>query len=68
MQLGHQQAVLNRTKLTEILEKGHSRIPIYREDRENVVGVLLVKDLVLLNPDDNTPLQTVLGFYGRTLE
>lgn len=33
--------------LPEIIETGHSRFPIYEEDRDNIVGILLAKDLLL---------------------
>jgi CBS domain containing-hemolysin-like protein len=29
-----------------LLEEGHSRLPVYEEDLDNIVGVLLVKDLL----------------------
>lgn len=29
-----------------LIEEGHSRIPVYEEDLDNVVGILLVKDLL----------------------
>ena len=36
----------NRNILIEkIMEKGHSRVPIYHESRQNVIGVVLVKSL-----------------------
>jgi Mg2+/Co2+ transporter CorB len=35
-----------RAFLAAVLESQHSRIPIYRQDPENVVGVLHVKDLL----------------------
>ncbi|MCR5874699.1 HlyC/CorC family transporter [Phenylobacterium sp. J426] len=35
-----------REILAEALDSGHTRIPIYREEPENVVGVLHVKDLL----------------------
>ena len=39
------------------LESGHSRLPVYKDDRDNIVGVLHVKDLlsVLINPQE-TPV------------
>jgi magnesium and cobalt transporter len=33
--------------LPEIIETGHSRFPIYEDDRDNIVGILLAKDLLL---------------------
>src|SRR5690606_10531679 len=29
-----------------IIEAGHSRIPVYRENLDSIVGILIVKDLV----------------------
>lgn len=33
--------------LPEIIETGHSRFPVYENDRDNIVGILLSKDLLL---------------------
>jgi len=33
--------------LPEIIETGHSRFPAYEGDRDNIVGILLAKDLLL---------------------
>ncbi|OLY82174.1 DUF21 domain-containing protein [Smittium mucronatum] len=45
--------VLDFNKLSEIVERGHSRIPVYiNNNRNDIVGILLVKSLVLLNPDN----------------
>ncbi|MBI4807027.1 MAG: HlyC/CorC family transporter [Desulfovibrio sp.] len=40
-----------------IIEKGHSRIPIYRENRDHIIGVVHAKDLLkyLVNPQAKTP-------------
>lgn len=36
---------------------GHSRLPVYRRsDRNNVVGLLMVKKLIVLNPDERRSL------------
>jgi len=35
-----------RELLAEILESGHSRLPLYRDDPENIVGVLHAKDML----------------------
>ena len=51
---------LDRKLLTEeILKRGHSRVPVYENHRDNIIGVLLVKSLVLLDPDDSVPVKDV---------
>lgn len=35
--------------LATVVESGHSRFPVMNEDRDNIVGVLLAKDLLRLN-------------------
>jgi Mg2+/Co2+ transporter CorB len=35
-----------RELVAEMLETGHSRVPLYRDDPENVVGILHAKDLL----------------------
>lgn len=32
--------------ISEILEYGHSRLPIYKENRDNIVGIIYAKDLL----------------------
>lgn len=43
-------AKLDQTTFDHVLESGHSRIPIYQENRENIIGVVLVKQLIVLDP------------------
>ena len=43
--------VLTRELLTEIYTRGFSRIPVYEDNVQNIVGVLMVKDLILFNPE-----------------
>ncbi|KAJ2609716.1 hypothetical protein H4S08_003929, partial [Coemansia sp. RSA 1365] len=50
-------AQLDRQLLTEMVRRGHSRVPVFDGQRDNIVGVLLVKSLVLLDPDDCTPVR-----------
>jgi magnesium and cobalt transporter len=40
-----------------IIEKGHSRIPIYRDNRDHIIGVVHAKDLLkyLVTPQAETP-------------
>ncbi|KAJ2642161.1 hypothetical protein GGF44_001797, partial [Coemansia sp. RSA 1694] len=48
---------LNRRLLTEMLRRGHSRVPVFDGERTDIVGVLLVKSLILLDPDDAVPVR-----------
>ena len=34
-------------------------MPVYSGERENIVGILFVKSLVMLDPDDNTPIRDI---------
>ena len=35
---------------------------MYESSRQNIVGILYVKDLILVDPDDETELSAVLAF------
>ncbi|XP_059295202.1 DUF21 domain-containing protein At2g14520-like [Lycium ferocissimum] len=52
-------AILDRELINLILEMGHSRIPVYYEHRTNIIGLVLVKNLVTLNPRDKVPVKNV---------
>ena len=42
---------LDKNLMREIYEKGYSRIPVFKNNRENIVGCLLARDLILLNTE-----------------
>lgn len=42
---------------------GYSRIPVYENDRQNILSLLYIKDLAFVDTDDNTPLRTLCEFY-----
>ncbi len=44
---------LNEALKRTIYEQGYSRIPIYENSRENIIGILMSRDLILANIDDN---------------
>ncbi|KAL5260868.1 hypothetical protein ACHWQZ_G006790 [Mnemiopsis leidyi] len=52
--------------MQEIMSKGFSRIPVYEGDPRNIVGLLFVKDLAFVDPDDKLPLESVIKFYNHT--
>ncbi|GJQ14148.1 hypothetical protein GpartN1_g5939.t1 [Galdieria partita] len=59
---------LNFKTLTLIFQSGHSRIPVYSGTKENIIGILFTKDLVLIDPDDDISLKTVLSFFHREIQ
>lgn len=40
--------------------QGYSRIPVYEGNHHNIKGVLYVKDLILVDPDDKVELGTIM--------
>ncbi|KAJ8764714.1 hypothetical protein K2173_009099 [Erythroxylum novogranatense] len=50
---------LDRELMNLILEKGHSRVPVYYEQRTNIIGLILVKNLLTVHPDDEVPVKNV---------
>ena len=41
-------------------EEQYSRIPVYRKDLDNIIGIVFVKDLVALPPGTEPPLTTLM--------
>ncbi|XP_015893345.1 DUF21 domain-containing protein At2g14520 isoform X3 [Ziziphus jujuba] len=52
-------AKLDRDLMSLILEKGHSRVPVYYEEPTNIIGLILVKNLLTIHPQDEVPVKTV---------
>ncbi|KAI5559687.1 hypothetical protein BDE02_17G129400 [Populus trichocarpa] len=40
-----------------IIRKGHSRVPIYTGNPTNIIGLILVKNLIRCRPEDETPIR-----------
>lgn len=57
--------VLDRNKLQQILDSGHSRIPVYRGTRNNICNLLLVKSLIVVNPEDRLKVSQLPSRYMR---
>jgi len=56
-------AKLDRELLKTMLKKGHSRIPVYVNEPGNVVALLLVKQLLLTNPDEGRTVIRTFSIY-----
>mmetsp|Transcript_32513 Transcript_32513/g.103528 ORF Transcript_32513/g.103528 Transcript_32513/m.103528 type:complete len:554 (-) Transcript_32513:737-2398(-) len=54
--------------LFEIYKEGFTRIPVYQNSRDNIVGILFSKDLILVDPDDEIKVGTLLSFHGRYIQ
>ncbi|XP_072122877.1 metal transporter CNNM3 isoform X2 [Mobula birostris] len=61
------EAVLDFNTMSEIMQCGHTRIPVYEEERSNIVDMVYVKDLAMVDPEDCTPLNTITKFYNHPL-
>ncbi|KAJ8263591.1 hypothetical protein COCON_G00160480 [Conger conger] len=61
----HSDAVLDFNTMSEIMESGYTRIPVFDDERSNIVDILFVKDLAFVDPDDSTTLKTITKFYNH---
>ncbi|XP_070567366.1 uncharacterized protein [Ptychodera flava] len=60
-------SAMDHQLMDQLLAKGHSRIPVYEKSRSNVKGVLLVKTLIKLDPDDGTQVRDIFSKHSRKL-
>ncbi|KAI8622154.1 hypothetical protein BC830DRAFT_1057419 [Chytriomyces sp. MP71] len=49
-----------------LIAAGHSRVPVYNKFREDIIGVVLIKQLISIDPDDEVPVkETPVGRLPR---
>ncbi|XP_057988690.1 DUF21 domain-containing protein At1g47330 isoform X2 [Hevea brasiliensis] len=53
-------ATLNLDTLNAIMTKGHSRVPVYAGDPKNIIGLILVKNLLSVDPKGAVPLRKMI--------
>ncbi|KAK3038112.1 hypothetical protein RJ639_029566, partial [Escallonia herrerae] len=46
--------------LNAIMTMGHSRVPVYSGNRTNIIGLILVKSLLTVDPDNAVPLRRMI--------
>jgi len=51
--------VMDRHTMGMILKSGHSRVPVCKGTRTNIIGMVLIKRLLKLSPDDNVPVESL---------
>lgn len=42
---------IDAQSMREIYKTGHSRIPVFEHNKDNIIGILMARDLLLINPD-----------------
>lgn len=55
----HIDSKLDHLLLEDILRVGHSRIPIYSDSIHHIKGLLLVKSLITIDPDDSITIKSL---------
>lgn len=60
---------LNFETLLHIFKKGHSRIPVVHivHGQETLAGMILAKDLILLDPEDEIPASTLVQLFEHKI-
>eukprot|EP01137_Pigoraptor_chileana_P014664 Opistho-2@69580 len=56
---------LDYKSMSRIVNSGHSRVPVFDKDRANIVGILYLRDLTFLDPNDGTPLKAIVKMKNR---
>ncbi|XP_047166401.1 DUF21 domain-containing protein At5g52790-like [Vigna umbellata] len=51
---------LDMHTMTQIMSKGHSRIPIHSGHARSIIGLILVKNLIFCRPEDETPIKNLI--------
>jgi len=60
--------VLDTRAIMEILRMGFNRVPVYQgEDKKSIVGLLFVRDLALLNPNDKFTVRMLCDINKHVL-
>ncbi|CAK0873859.1 unnamed protein product [Prorocentrum cordatum] len=52
-------------EIKEVFERGFSRVPVYRRDKNDYVGVLHTKDLMFADPEDEMLLGDFINIFNR---
>lgn len=62
---------LDFNTMLEMHKRGHTRVPVCDGDPNNpetaIVGLMLTKDLMLVDPEDEVPITALLQFCGRDI-
>ena len=53
--------------LSNIFKSGFSRIPVLGRDENHVVGMILTKDLILIDPEEEHTVKAAMQLFGRNV-
>ena len=53
--------------LKAIYVSGYTRIPVFHNRRDCIVGIVYTKDLILVDPNDEIPVASILPFCSRAI-
>lgn len=59
--------ILDFETVSTIQKRGYSRIPVFHEERKNIIALFHAKDLAFVDPDDEMPIKTILEFYHHPM-
>eukprot|EP01117_Protostelium_nocturnum_P003056 TRINITY_DN1399_c0_g1_i1.p1 TRINITY_DN1399_c0_g1~~TRINITY_DN1399_c0_g1_i1.p1 ORF type:complete len:392 (-),score=52.35 TRINITY_DN1399_c0_g1_i1:68-1243(-) len=51
--------IFDHEMIKKIMADGRSRVPVYKDNRRNIIGLLMVKYLIGVSPDKGTPISQV---------
>ena len=59
--------ILDYNTCLEIFRKSYSRIPIYHENRQDIRGILHVKELIMIDPNQCVSVDSVMQLFPSSL-
>ena len=59
--------LLDYATCLDIFRRGYSRIPVFHDDRQNIVGVLHVKELIMIDPNQCVSVQSILKLFPSSI-
>ena len=62
------ETVLDFKTISMIFRSGYSRVPVYKGTKNDIVGLLLTKDLIMIDPEEGTTVRAMIQFFGRKVE
>lgn len=59
--------ILDYNTCLDIFRKGYSRIPIYHENRQDIRGILHVKELIMIDPNQCVSVDSIMQLFPSSL-